>query len=101
VVNTSLRSGVPFVSLDGITGLTVVPRDSADMARALNQLLLDDELRKKYGASALHRVSTEFTADAMAKRTLDVYQQVVNDGLPCRDVDEQVGKGAELSSAAI
>ncbi len=101
VVNTSLRSGVPFVSLDGVTGLTVVPRDSAEMAKALNRLLEDDELRKKYGDSALHRVRTEFTADAMAKRTLDVYQQVVNAGLRCRDVDEQVRKGAELSSATI
>jgi glycosyltransferase involved in cell wall biosynthesis len=71
------------------------------MAKALNRLLNDDELRKKYGESALHRVRAEFTADAMAKRTLDVYQQVINAGLLCRDVDEQVGKGAELSSAAI
>jgi glycosyltransferase involved in cell wall biosynthesis len=70
------------------------------MARALNRLLDDRELRQKYGDSALLRVRTEFTADAMAKRTLDVYQRVVNAGLPCRDVEEQVGKGAELTSAA-
>jgi rhamnosyl/mannosyltransferase len=101
VINTQLRSGVPFVSLDGVTGLTVAPRDSGEMAKALNRLLNDDELRKKYGESALHRVRAEFTADAMAKRTLDVYQQVINAGLLCRDVDQQVGKGAELSSAAI
>ena len=101
VINTQLRSGVPFVSLDGVTGLTVAPRDSGEMAKALNRLLNDDELRKKYSESALHRVRAEFTADAMAKRTLDVYQQVINAGLLCRDVDQQVGKGAELSSAAI
>jgi glycosyltransferase involved in cell wall biosynthesis len=100
VVNTHLRSGVPFVSVDGVTGLTVVPRNSTEMARALNRLLDDRELRQKYGDSALLRVRTEFTADAMAKRTLDVYQRVVNAGLPCRDVEEQVGKGAELTSAA-
>jgi glycosyltransferase involved in cell wall biosynthesis len=101
VVNTHLRSGVPFVSLDGVTGLTVVPGNSAEMARALNRLLQNHELRQKYGDSALHRVRTEFTADAMARRTLDVYQRVVNAGLRCRDLNAQVGKSAELTSAAI
>ncbi len=100
VVNTRLQSGVPFVSLDGATGLTVVPRNAAEMAIAMNRLLADRDLRQKYGDSALRRVRTEFTADAMAKRTLDLYRQVVSVGR-CREVDEQVGKRAELPSAAI
>ncbi len=45
VVNTGLDSGVPFVSLDGLTGLTVPPGDSVALSRALNKLLDDDELR--------------------------------------------------------
>jgi glycosyltransferase involved in cell wall biosynthesis len=101
VVNTRLQSGVPFVSLDGATGLTVVPRDAAEMASALNRLLADHDLRQKYGDSALRRVRSEFAADAMAKRTLDLYRQVVNVGLAWREVDEQVGKDAALPSAAI
>lgn len=101
VVNTRLQSGVPFVSQDGATGLTVVPRNSTEMAGALNRLLADNDLRQKYGDSALRRVRTEFTADAMAKRTLDLYRRVVSVGLGCIDVDEQVGKRAELPSAAI
>lgn len=101
VVNTQLRSGVPFVSVDGATGFTVMPRDSAEMARALNRLLDDHELRQKYGSAALQRVRAEFTVDAMAKRTIDVYEQVINGGLPYHAVDEQIGKSAELRSAAI
>lgn len=100
VVNTQLQSGVPFVSVDGATGSTVEPRDSCEMARALNQLLDDRELRQQYGNAALQRVNAEFTVGAMTKRTLDLYDQVIN-GLPCRAVDQQVGKSAELSSAAI
>jgi len=80
VVNTRLRSGVTFVSLDGVTGLTVAPCDSAEMADALNRLLDDPELRQKYGNSALRRVRTEFTVDAMVKRTLGVYKQVAKRG---------------------
>ena len=100
VVNTQLQSGVPFVSVDGATGSTVVPRDPLEMAKALNRLLNDHELRQKYGNAALQRVRTEFTIGAMVKRTLDVYEQILN-GLRCRAIDDQVGKSAELSSAAI
>jgi glycosyltransferase involved in cell wall biosynthesis len=100
VVNTQLQSGVPFVSVDGATGSTVVPRDSREMARALNRLLDDHELRQKYGNAALQRVRAEFTVGVMAKRTIDIYEQVIN-GLPCRAFEQQVGKSAELSSAAI
>lgn len=100
VVNTRLPSGVPFVSLDGVTGLTVAPRNSEEMSNALNRLLDDHELRQKYGNSAQHRVRTEFTVDAMVKRTLDIYEQVAEAGLADRGIDELVGKGAELTSAA-
>ena len=70
------------------------------MADALNQLLDDAELRQSFGNSASHRVRTEFTVDAMVKRTLDVYKQTANVGLGSRYIDEQARKGAELVSAA-
>jgi rhamnosyl/mannosyltransferase len=73
VVNTLLQSGVPFVSQDGVTGVTVAPGDSTALASALNKLLDDAELRERYGKAALQRVRTEFTLGAMIKRTLDVY----------------------------
>jgi glycosyltransferase involved in cell wall biosynthesis len=75
VVNTKLRSGVPFVSLDGVTGITVRPRNSVEIANALNRLLDDAALRGRYGDAALNRVNTEFTVGAMVNRTLDVYRR--------------------------
>ena len=101
VVNTQLRSGVPFVSVDGATGSTVVPRDPLEMAKALNRLLDDPELRQRYGNAAVQRVLAEFTVDAMAKRTIEVYEQVINGGFVCREIEEPIGKNAELRSAAI
>jgi glycosyltransferase involved in cell wall biosynthesis len=77
VVNTRLASGVPYVSLDGVTGLTVPPADSAALAAAINRLLNDDALRTKFGRAAVERVETEFTIDRMVRRTVEVYEQVL------------------------
>ena len=73
VVNTSLDSGVPFVSLDGVTGITVPPADSASLAGALQKLLEDEDLRRRYGAAARQRAQDTFNMDGMVEKTLDVY----------------------------
>src|SRR5260370_10280136 len=39
VVNTSLDSGVPYASLDGVTGITVEPGSADALASAINRLL--------------------------------------------------------------
>lgn len=76
VVNTNLDSGVPFVSLDGVSGLTVPPGDTVALAAAINTLLGDDELRARYGAAARRRVDQLFTLEAMTNKMLDLYEQV-------------------------
>ncbi|HKO97111.1 MAG TPA: glycosyltransferase [Pyrinomonadaceae bacterium] len=76
VVNTRLESGVPFVSIDGITGLTVPPGDSVALASAINRLLDDKEIRDRMGAAGRLRVQEEFRADLMTARTLDLYREV-------------------------
>lgn len=79
VVNTSLDSGVPFVSIDGETGLTVHPGDAAALAHALTTLLDDDALRCRYGEAAQRRVESEFTAPVMGRRMLDLYRSLVGE----------------------
>jgi glycosyltransferase involved in cell wall biosynthesis len=78
VVNTRLDSAVPHVSLDGLTGLTVPPGDSAALAVALNTLLDHPERRAAMGAAARRRVREEFSAELMAQRTLEVYREVTS-----------------------
>jgi len=77
VVNTQLDSGVPSVSLDGITGLTVPPADSESLASALNRLLDNDDLRRRYGEEGRRRVEREFTLETMMQKTSRVYRQVM------------------------
>jgi glycosyltransferase involved in cell wall biosynthesis len=78
VVNTRLKTGVPFVSVDGLTGITVPPRDPVSLAQAVTRLLDDAELRAHYGAAAIRRVRSEFTAERMAARTLALYREIVS-----------------------
>ncbi len=80
VVNTQLQSGVPFVSLDGVTGITVAPGRADELAAALNRLLHDPELRQSYGRAGLQRVKTEFTVASMVRRTMQVYADVAGNG---------------------
>lgn len=76
VVNTNLDSGVPFVSLDGVTGLTVPFGNPQALAAALNRLLDDSGLRKSLGAAGVNRAKQEFGLDTMLRRTLALYERV-------------------------
>jgi rhamnosyl/mannosyltransferase len=78
VVNTSLDSGVPTVSLDGITGLTVPPHDPLALSRAINTLLNDSELRAHYGRAARARVDEEFSQELMLERMISLYREVLS-----------------------
>ena len=77
VVNTNLDSGVPSVSLDGVTGLTVPPNDPLALAGAINRLLGDSELRQAYGRAARARVVEEFDQDVMLERMLGLYSRIL------------------------
>lgn len=76
VVNTNIDSGVPEVSVHGLTGLTVPPCNAPELASALNLLLNSDELRTSYGEAARERVRDHFTADLMSQSILALYQHL-------------------------
>lgn len=78
VVNTTLDSGVGFVSVNGHTGLGVPPCDSASLAGAVNRLLDDADLCVRFGAAARDRVEREFTVELMARRTLALYERIMS-----------------------
>jgi len=89
VVNTSLDSGVPFVSLDGVTGLTVPPAEPESLAMAINQLLDDDNLRSRYGEAGRRRVAQEFGLEKMVHRTCELYGQIL-ESIPLIDEEKAV-----------
>jgi rhamnosyl/mannosyltransferase len=77
IVNTQIDgSGVPWVSRDGETGLTVPPRDTDRLARALSLLLADEGLRRRFGRQGRLRVEREFTGRVMARKTFELYERL-------------------------
>ena len=73
VINTNLASGVPFVSLNGVTGLTVEPRSTEKLRAAIQKLIGDRDLYEKFSRNAIAR-SKEFGRDQMTLSYLKLYQ---------------------------
>lgn len=82
VVNTRLEaSGVPFVSKDGESGITVPPANSEALADAISKLLGDDALRTQFGKAGRNRIEEQFTAQKMVECTLAIYHRVMSSTL--------------------
>lgn len=65
--------GIPEIIDNKKTGLLVPPYNPAVFARALVQLLEDDELRASLGKALKERVDTEFSLSRMTERTFALY----------------------------
>ena len=90
----SATGGIPDVIVDGETGL-LVPIDQvqdgtgtpidparfeADLAERLTTLVTDTEAAKAMGQAARRRVEEHFAWEAIAQRTMDVYNWVLAQG---------------------
>ena len=77
VINTKLPSGVPYVSVDGVTGRTVRAGHVRALADAMDVLAQDDALRREYGRNAWERVNREYTREVMVKRYERAFEELV------------------------
>lgn len=78
VINTNLQSGVPYVSIHGKTGITVPPYDYKSLAKAINILAKNADLRKKFGANAQKRVIKSFNQKDVIKKLYGFLAEEVN-----------------------
>ncbi len=72
VINTSLNTGVPWVSLNRVTGITVEPGNIQELANAITSLDSDD-LVKEYGVSAKKRVLEVFNDSTVLEKLNTIY----------------------------
>lgn len=94
-------SGKPLVATDmpgcreivqhGVNGALVPIRDSNQLARAIRDILLDDQRRDEMGRYSRHLACSEFSEDQVISKTFQVYQK----SLPAGRI---TSKGAWLSA---
>jgi rhamnosyl/mannosyltransferase len=78
VINAAIaHSGVPWVSPDGVSGLTVPVNDAAAFASAAQRLLDEPGLRERLAAGGRARAAAEFDQHSMAERCLAIYRAVL------------------------
>ena len=69
-------SGVNWVNLNGVTGIECPNRDSKAFAAAIDKLLSDDNLARKYAEAAHQRVVENFTIPRMMDKMNEVYEEI-------------------------
>jgi glycosyltransferase involved in cell wall biosynthesis len=76
-VVASAVGGVPELVRDGVDGLLVPAGDPAAMAAAIARLVERPGERARMGAAARERIRSEYTTEAMVRRTADLYLGLV------------------------
>lgn len=76
-ITTEVGTGTSFVVQNGVTGLVVPPKDPPALAKAVQRLLDDVDLRRAMGCSGRERVMSEFTPQKMLARIDAVYEAVL------------------------
>ncbi len=82
----AMACGVPVVAsavggqvdtvVDGVTGIHVPPRRPDEVARALNLLLGDARLRKRFATAGAERARRRYGWDLIAQLTIEAYSRV-------------------------
>jgi lipopolysaccharide/colanic/teichoic acid biosynthesis glycosyltransferase/glycosyltransferase involved in cell wall biosynthesis len=73
VVSTRV-DGIVDAVRDGVTGKLVAPRNAGQLTYALDQLILDENLRKAMGEAARPFVASHFAAQEISKGVLNEYR---------------------------
>ncbi len=68
--------GLPEVVEDDITGFVVPPRDEKETAKAIEKLVLDEDLRINIGNNGRDRVRELYNWDDNVKQMIDIYKEM-------------------------
>lgn len=78
VISTRIPgSGVSWVNQDNLTGFTVDPGNSIELAAAINRLLRNEKIRREYGKNGQERVKELFTVEKTVGEVLELYESLM------------------------
>jgi glycosyltransferase involved in cell wall biosynthesis len=96
IINTDLKSGVPWVARDGLEAITVKPSDAAALRQAVVRLDTDEALRLNLAKAARQRWNELFREDVFQQNTEKLYLRLITEKLGKDRVDDS---GAPLLGA--
>jgi len=67
--------------INGDTGLLVQPGNPTELARAINVMLSNPDLRQRFAAAAKARVMKDFSATRMAESNMRIYEELSSENL--------------------
>lgn len=76
VIGTNV-GGIPEVIHDGKTGILIPPGDTKALEDAIVSLLISEEKCRELGSNARREVEKSFSDVSMAKKTLEVFRELV------------------------
>jgi glycosyltransferase involved in cell wall biosynthesis len=74
---------------NNINGFLVAPKSVDELVVALRQLILNPDLREKFGITSSQIVSSEFSAQIIQAQLVAVYESLLNDSVSLSDNMEQ------------
>ncbi len=78
VINTDIPgSGVPWVSVDTVSGLTIPINDPEKLAEAARRIAFEPGLRRRLSEGAVSRAFQYFNLEDMTEQTMQVYAKAL------------------------
>lgn len=74
IINTNLKTGVNYVSIDKETGITIESKNVEQLVSAIKELFNNDEQRMQYGRNAKKRVETLFDIKKIKEEYKNLYK---------------------------
>lgn len=70
-------SGVTWVNQDGETGYNVPVENAEALAEKLNNIICDDNLRKRLSDNCVRKYNELFSLDRMVEKTYSIYKKII------------------------
>jgi rhamnosyl/mannosyltransferase len=77
MISTELGTGTSVVNQDGVTGFVVPKADSDALAKRMNDLFGNENLRAQMGEAAYKRYQENYTEAIQGPKYLEIYQSLL------------------------
>jgi glycosyltransferase involved in cell wall biosynthesis len=74
---STYEGAIPEIIQDGVNGLLVEQQDVAGLADRLEQLILDEGLRRTLGMAAFQKYKNEYTLEHFENRMLGILENIM------------------------